>query len=259
MHLLRIFQSEWLKRRRSLASWLVIIGGLFTPVIIFTIRMIYHERLKLPEMFQSPDFWQASWSQAWESMALFMLPMGIIMATGLMTQLEYKNNTWKQLHTTPQRMATIFCMKLLIILIMLAQVFVVFNAGLYFFGILPSLFLSSVSYPASTLPWTMLLQWNLNFFLDCLPLVGLQYALGLHFKNFLVPFGIGFLLWVVSMSGLTWEYNYILPYSYTMLDYLVLAGRKVHIGTDIHVVSLVYFAIFIVGGYAVYVWKNEKG
>jgi len=259
MYLLNIFQSEWLKRKRSLASWLVIIGGLFTPVIIFTIRMIYHERLKLPEMFQSPDFWQASWSQAWESMALFMLPMGIIMATGLMTQLEYKNNTWKQLHTTPQRMATIFCMKLLIIIIMLAQVFVVFNAGLYFFGILPSLFLSSVSYPASTLPWAMLLQWNLNFFLDCLPLVGLQYALGLHFKNFLVPFGIGFLLWVVSMSGLTWEYNYILPYSYTMLDYLVLAGRKVHIGTDIHVMSVVYFAIFIVGGYAVYIWKNEKG
>lgn len=259
MHPLHIFQSEWLKRKRSLASWLVIIGGLFTPIITFTIRMIYHKRLKLPEAFQSPDFWQTSWIRAWESMALFMLPMGIIMATGLMTQLEYKNNTWKQLHTTPQRMATIFFMKLLIILIMLVQVFIVFNAGLYFFGILPSLFLSSVSYPSATLPFAMYMQGNLNFFLGCLPIVGLQYALGLHFKNFLVPFGIGFLLWIVSMSGLTWEYNYILPYSYTMLDYLIIAGRKIRIDTDIHVMSFVYFAVFIVGGYATYIWKNDKG
>ena len=29
------------------------------------------------------------------------LPLGAILSTSLITQIEYKNNTWKQLHTLP--------------------------------------------------------------------------------------------------------------------------------------------------------------
>jgi len=257
MHLLHVFQSEWLKTRRSLASWLVIVGGLFTPTIIFLARM--RQPKALPTVYQTPHFWQTVWNQSWESMAMFMFPMGIIMATGLITQLEFKNNTWKQLHTTPQRFSVIYCMKLFIVLLMLLQVFVAFNACLYIFTVLPVLLVKEVAYPAAALDWMLFLRGNVSYFIDCLPIVGLQFLLGMHFKNFLVPLGLGFLLWIVALTGMQWEYNYILPYSYAMLDYLVNTGRKITVNADIHTFSMLYFVAFALVGYAMYIWKNDKG
>lgn len=190
---------------------------------------------------------------------MFMFPMGIIMATGLITQLEFKNNTWKQLHTTPQRFSVIYCMKLFIVLLMLLQVFVAFNACLYIFTVLPVLLVKEVAYPAAALDWMLFLRGNVSYFIDCLPIVGLQFLLGMHFKNFLVPLGLGFLLWIVALTGMQWEYNYILPYSYAMLDYLVNTGRKITVNADIHTFSMLYFVAFALVGYAMYIWKNDKG
>src|SRR5918993_775408 len=117
MDFINSFQSEWLKKKRSLASWLVIVGAFFTPSIILMSRI--KNAGKLSAVYVSNDFWQKLWHQTWESMAAFLLPIGIILAVSLITQIEYKNNTWKQLHATPQRFLTIFSAKFVVILIML--------------------------------------------------------------------------------------------------------------------------------------------
>lgn len=105
MTFINSFQSEWLKRKRSLASWLVVAGAFFTPAIILTARIKNHAALA--PHYAADDFWQKLWNQSWESMEVFLLSIGIILATGLIAQIEYKNNTWKQLHATPQRLTTI--------------------------------------------------------------------------------------------------------------------------------------------------------
>src|SRR6478736_6495527 len=119
------FQSEWLKKKRSLASWMVIIGGFFTPTIVIIARLVHYDSLSA--IYSAPDFWQKHWRTSWESVAIFLLPIGVIMATSLITQLEYKNNTWKQLHTAPLSLTTIFFSKLSVIMVMMLQFFVLFN------------------------------------------------------------------------------------------------------------------------------------
>lgn len=257
MNIIGVLCSEWLKTRRSLALWLVIVGGLFTPFIIFLVRMRHPGAL--PKLYSTPWFWQNVWNQAWESMAMFMFPMGIIMATGLVTQLEFKNNTWKQVHTAPQRLSVVYIIKLIVVLFLLVQVFLAFNVCLYIFSILPILLVKNVTYPTATLDLMLFLRGNISYFIDCLPIVGLQFLLGMHFKNFLVPFGIGFLLWLVSMAGIMWEYNFTLPYASTMLDYLVNIGRRIPLNADIHSIAILYFAVFVMVGYGMYIGKNERG
>src|SRR4051812_28479145 len=95
----RSLGSEWLKTKRSLAFWIVIIGGFFTPAVVTVARIIQYKTL--PVLYSSPEFWRLLWQNSWESMAIFLLPLGVILTTSLITQLEYKNNTWKQLHTLP--------------------------------------------------------------------------------------------------------------------------------------------------------------
>jgi hypothetical protein len=253
------FQSEWLKKKRSLASWLVVAGAFFTPAIILTARIKNHAALG--PFYVSEDFWKRLWNQSWESMEVFLLPIGIILATGLIAQIEYKNNTWKQLHTTPQTLTTIFFAKLLVILIMLAQVFVLFNAGVYLSAVIPSMIFARLPYPPAPIPYLSFWNANVNFFVDCLPIVALQYLLSLQFKNFLVPVGAGFVIWFLGIGLLSWEYSYLFPYNHGAINFLSGAGqfanRKIPVNTEL--LALVYFAALTVLGWFLYVTKKEKG
>src|SRR5215207_8285709 len=103
-------------------------------------------------------------------MEVFLLPIGTILATGLIAQIEYKNNTWKQLHTTPQGFTTIFMAKLLVVLLMLVEVFALFNVGVYLSAVIPSLPFGSLPYPTPAIPLKEVWAGNGNFFVDCLPI-----------------------------------------------------------------------------------------
>lgn len=252
-------QSEWLKKRGSLGSWLIWGAAAFVPAILLLIRVTHPSRL--PEMYAAPDFWQKLWTQSWEAMATFFLPMVVILVTALVTQLEYKNNAWKQLHTTPQRFITIFAAKLVVIVAMLIQLLLLFNLGIYLTGIVPALIYSSVNYPAEPYPFGFFLREDVKFFIDCLPMIAFQYLLSLRFKNFLVPVGVGFFAWILGIGFLSWKYSYIFPYAYTSLDHFQSSRQIIHAPPParLQVFALSYFALFIVAGYLIYVKQKVKG
>jgi hypothetical protein len=252
------FQSEWLKRKNTLAAWVVIIGGFFTPVIIIIARIARAD--KLPGIYAADRFWLTHWRTAWESMAIFLLPVGVILATSLITQLEYKNNTWKQLHTTPLRLTTIFFSKLAVLLIMFTQFFFLFNIGVYLAAIIPYLVVSGVPYPKGEIPFSYFLKDDLRFFITSLPIVALQYLISLKYKNFLVPVGAGFLLWVVAIASLRWKYGFTIPYTYGMYNFLKDAGeRSIVAPVDIYLMAIGYFILFLMAAYLLYLTNKEKG
>ncbi len=259
MTFINSFQSEWLKKKRSLASWLVVVGAFFTPSIILLSRI--KSAGKLSALYVADDFWLKLWNQAWESMAAFLLPIGIILSVSLITQIEYKNNTWKQLQATPQRYLTIFAAKFLVIVIMLAEVFVLFNLGIYLSAVIPALLFKSLPYPSAPIPYLNFLKNNLNFFLDCLPILALQYLISLQFRNFLVPVGAGFVIWFLGVGLLSWEYSYIFPYVHSTLDFLISSGqfgnRKIP-PVNIRLLAIIYFAFFTIASYVLYVAKKDK-
>ncbi len=192
-----VLRAEWLKQRRSLAGWLILAGGLFTPLIIFAVRL--RQNRGLPTLYASSGFWEKHWTQSWESITIMILPMMGILITALVAQIEFRNNTWKQVHASPLRPAAVFFAKLAVILAMLLQLFVVLNAGVYLSAVLPALLLGHAQ-PADPVPAGLFLARNLRFFVDCLPVVALQYALALHFRNFMVPVGAGIGVWILTIG-----------------------------------------------------------
>lgn len=249
------FQSEWLKKRRSAAAWLTIAGSGLIPAILLIARLTKYK--ELPAANLSPKIWEILYGNAWQFMAVLLLPMGVILATSLVTQLEFRNNTWKQLFATPQPHAITFFAKLAVILLMMLQFFILFNIGIYLCGAIPALF-PGVSYPAAPFPLTKFIAGNSRFFLACLPIIGLQYLLSLQFKNFLVPVGAGFALYVASMIAVSWKYGYLLPYIYCILSF---QGREVAgaSGLSIYHFAGGYFLLFLVFSFVLYLHKKEKG
>ncbi len=253
------FRCEWRKTKRSLGLWLVVVGAFFTPAIVTIARLINHAQL--PALYAMDSFWSALWKSSWESMAVFFLPMAAILMTGLIGQLEFKNNGWKQVHTLPLGRSTLFFAKLAVILVLMALFLLLFDVGIYLSAIVPWLILHAFAYPQAPLPLDAFSQQTMLYFVDCLPIVAAQYLLSLHFRNFLVPIGTGFMAWVAALAALSWKFGYLVPYAYTLFDYLQgSANARVAAPLiDVHLLAAAYALAFVVGGYVLFIARRQKG
>lgn len=248
--------AEWIKKRRSFADWLVWLGAFFIPVINSIIFLAYPKQLT--NLQTKAGFWEALFYKSWQSMSIMLLPLGIVLAVSLLTQLEFKNNTWKQLHTTPVPFTSIFFSKLLLLIVMLIQLVFLFNIGMILSAFVPAMLHPGIDMPTQAIPLQFLLIENGKFMLLCLPLIALQYLISLQFRNFLIPIGAGLALVVGSLIALSWKYIYLLPYSYTALFYLQSEGKAAMLH-NIFAWSLGYFILFTLLGYMLYLFKKEKG
>lgn len=259
-------QSEWLKTRRTLASWLVLLGGLLIPAIALIGQ--FSNADTLPAKYVKADFWQSTFANWWQFMAMLLLPLGAILVTSLISQIEVKNNTWKQLHSTPQAITQVYFSKLCLILLMLLQFFFIYLVGFYCSMMIPAVFLKSVPFPTAAFPTGWILNEMLNYYFLCLPIVLLQYALGLQFKNFMVPLGIGIALFIAMLIALRWKHGHTIPYIYPSY-YFAHKGsasdalrNKVGIDDSLYiktyVFSSIYSLVFLLGGYFSYIYKKDK-
>lgn len=255
----RSLRSEWLKQRRGLVSWFLLGGAFFVPTIIFAIRL--RRRAELPAIFQAERFWETLWSTAWESIAILILPLLVIVTTSWMTQLEYRNDAWKQLHATPQRLITIFLAKLVVILARTVQVVALINLAFYLLGVLPAVVFADVSYPSSPIPWSLFLERNLRYWVDILPIVALQYLMALRLRNILAPLAAGLAVWLFGLGAISWDYNYLVPTVYGSLDYLVDSGYRTfpHLPANIPQLATLCFVLLTAVGYWIYASKKERG
>lgn len=249
MNYIYSLQSEWIKTKRSAASWLCIIGGFFIPLIYF-IGFLKDKSSINDYKF---DIWQTLFIQSWKDMAAFLLPMGVILASSLITQIEYKNNTWKQLHATPQTYTNIFIAKFSVIILMTIKFFIFFNIGVILSGLIPCILFDN-HLPKENLPTMYFIKWNIKYFITCLPIIAIQYLISLKFKNFLVPVGIGLLGLVGSLIGLSWKYIFISPFSYCTMT--VMQTKR---DFNIYFFSCIYFIIIMLISYYLYISKKEKG
>ncbi len=242
-------QSEWIKTKRSAASWLCLIGGFFIPTIQFFITMHTGETINT----LGPGGWQDYFMTNWEIMGAFLLPMGVVLASSLITQMEYKNNTWKQLHTTPQSYTQMFFSKFSVIILMTLKFFLFFNIGIIISGLLPCLLLDA-KLPTNSIPYSIFLKQNGLIFITVLPIIAIQYFISLQFKNFLVPIGIGILLLIGTMIGIQWKHIYISPYSLSTLKVLPFPLQF-----NLYTAAFIHFVLIMSVSFYFYINKREKG
>lgn len=251
MNFIHSLQSEWLKTKRSAASWLCIFGGFFIPTIYMILFLKDHASINMYYPFA--NVWTKHFHDLWQNMATFLLPMGVILSSSLITQMEYKNNTWKQLHTTPQSYSRVFLAKFSVIALMTLKFFLFFNIGILLTGIIPSLIFEQ-RFPVQPIPITFFLIGNLKIFIACLPIIAIQYLISLRFKNFLVAIGAGLLGLIGTLIGLGWEYIFLSPYSYCAM--LIMKSERNY---NPQLVACIYFIVLMLISYFIYTSKKEKG
>ena len=251
-------QTEILKTKRSAAFWVCLLGSGFIPAI-FT--LMYSLR---PDKFVSQfkvQPWESHFISGWQAFSAFLLPMFVILVCSMIPQIEYKNNTWKQVFASPQSIGNIFFSKLSTILLMILFLFVMFNVFMIGGALLANLIHKEYPFFSHGAQWDLILKMNLKSFISLLGIISIQYWLSLRVKNFIVPIAIGLALLITAMIILQWEHISKVPYAFPFLTFSSIAkgGVKKILFQNHEMNSIGYFAFFTMLAFLDMRYRKERG
>lgn len=254
MSLVIATRAELIKNKRSAAFWLCLIGSAFIPVIFF-LGYIIRPDLNYQRLAAEP--WQAHFGRGWQNFSAFLLPMFVILTCSLIPQVEYKNNTWKQVFASPLSIGDIFFSKYLSIIAMVFFLFVMFNIFMLLAGVSANLFYSKYTFLHKAVDWSALIRLNIRSFISLLAIISIQYWLSLRFRNFIVPIGIGLCLLVTALILIQWEHINKVPYAFSLLSFSG-AGNTGFLAKH-EVYSIFYFLVFSLLAFADMRFRKERG
>lgn len=209
---LRSLRSELLKTKRTSVIWLTILAAAFIPAINCMILIM--RPLVFVEKFKA-DPWISFFRSNWKNGSSIILPMFVILIINAITQIEYKNNTWKQVYASPRKYADIFFSKYLIVHFYLFLFFIFFNSFLLLAGCITGWVNSAYQFNSTPFPVSYVIKICARLYLGILAVTAIQYWSSVRFRNFIVPLGIGIGLWIVGLTLMDWEGIVYYPYIYS--------------------------------------------
>jgi hypothetical protein len=216
MNLAISLRSEILKTKRTASFYFTLIGAAVVPVVfLLNVMMDGIEDTRqdpLNQIFKLES----------EMNGLAFFPWFIILVCTLLPQIEFKNNTWKQVLSSPQTKANLFLAKflnihlLMLLFLVSTHLFMFIAIGIANF-VDPGLGLLNYSLDGQKV-WIN----AANAYVTMLAVCSIQFWLGLRFKNFIVPIAVGLALWLIG-TILAFEYHsslvHYFPYSFQVFNF----------------------------------------
>lgn len=249
-------QTEFMKIRRSAAFWLVIAGSAFLPALIF---LMYVTR---PDVFikqLGKDPWMGHLLRGFEGASFFLWPMFITIVASLVTQIEFKNNTWKQVLASPLKLGDVYFGKYIVIQCMIVGAYLFFDVGMVLFPLAAEVFRPGYAFAHNAVPVRVILMLDAKSFIAVLGMTTIQYCISLRFKNFIAAIGIGLALIIAGLMMIPWDKVVYFPYAYSALSFIRNSATGDFKILKHEYWSLGYFAVFLAGGYVDFLYRRERG
>ena len=248
--------GEFLKTKRTAAFWLTLLGAAFVPIINF-IKCVARPDVFVPRY--KANVWNIFINENWEVASAFLLVVYIILVTGLVIQIEYRNNTWKQVYASPRTYADIFFSKLIVMLVMILLCFILFNVFIILSGLAINLARPNYNFYSTPIPLMKMLLLSGRMFIAISGIIGIQYFLSLRFRNFIVPMAMGLGLLIAGFIIRQWEHIDYYPYMYGILAYFKNPGLPQDALQKVLIHSVLWFGLFLGLGFGYSVWRRERG
>ena len=249
-------RSEFLKSRHTAAFWLTVIGAVFIPVVNF-IKLVAR-----PDHFAKGfknDPWQLMINDNWQAATFFLLPMYVILVTSLVVQVEYKNNTWKQVYASPRTMADIFFSRFIVIHSLILFCFILFSTSIVLASCAANLIQKQYTFFDHPVPWKSLFLLISKTYYSILAITAIQYWLSLRFKNFIIPMGIGLGLLITGFIVHQWEQLYFHPYMYPIIAFWPSFQKNAAFVFKAQVLDVSWFVIVLLLAFWDMTRRREKG
>lgn len=247
-------KTELWKCRRSAAYWITLVGGLFIPLIL----MIAY--ISFPNDFKKDletDPWSFSINANWQIASAIFFPLFVVIIASLVVQIEYRNNTWKQVYASPRSFADIFFSKFAIIQLLILGSLILFNASILLGSSIATVFRPQLPFFDFPVPWSKLLHFTARQYIAILGMSAIQYWLSLRIRNYIAPLGIGLALVITGLMIMEWQKVIYYPYAYTAVTFF-RARQSNGLATH-EVYSLVWFAVVLLLAFLDISRRRERG
>ncbi|SHI72598.1 hypothetical protein SAMN02745146_1511 [Hymenobacter daecheongensis DSM 21074] len=219
----RCLAADYGKLYRTPALWLALAGGALPVLLNFCIFYFKGEYLVKPG--QNP--WPHYVTMSWQTASAFLLPLFVVLLTGLLAAIEHQAVGWKHVHALPVGRGAVYVSKLLILLqlTLLAQMLyagLLLAAGGVLGWLRPELGFRAGSIALG--PVGLMLG---HTFLATLGLLGIQYVAALWWRSFVVPLALGIGGIVTGLTLLRWEHVDVIPYAAPARVLHALSGKAV--------------------------------
>ena len=249
-------KAEFLKSKKTAAFWLTVIGAAFIPVInVF--KCVGRPDYFIPVLQSDP--WKVFLEYNWQIASFFLLIMYVILVTSLVVQIEYRNGTWKQVYALPRSYADIFFSKFLVVHVMIAGCFVLFNFFIVVCGYGTALLQDQFQFFFHPVPWSEMISVSVKMYVSVLAILVIQYWLSLRFGNFIIPIGIGLALFTFGFMIRQWEHIDYYPYMYPFLVYFKNPGLPPDMAQKAMIHSLVWSGVGLGVGFLDIANRKGKG
>ena len=244
MSLLISFRSELLKTRKA-SLYLTLIGAAAGPVIYLLNVLIDENEIDASEK----DPLNALFKILSDMNGTALFPLFVILICTLLPQIEYRNNTWKQVFASPQTKVNVFLAKfmnvhLLMLVFLIATHLFMFLTIVGINFIKPGLNLFNHPLNGSTI-----LVNAANAYILVLAVCAIQFWIGLRSRNFIVPIGIGIALWLAgTIMAVQYKSNLVFYFPYSFNAFPVSTKLKSQL-TQVAWTSLGYALLFLIVGF----------
>lgn len=243
MNLFVSLRSEILKTKRTAAFYFTLIGAAIVPfTFLLNILMDGLEDTRKDPLNSILKLHS-------EMNGLVIFPMFVILVCTLLPQIEYRNNTWKQVLTSPQTKANVFMAKLLNIQLLI----LLFMVATYIFmsiTIVAAHFMDpTVDLLHQPLDGSVVLTKAVNAYITVLAVCAIQFWIGLRFKNFIVPIAIGLGMWLTgTLMALEYHSSIATYFPYSFQIYPIFPKYQSALN-QVAWTSVAFFAVFLVLGF----------
>jgi lantibiotic transport system permease protein len=252
----RTLSTDTLKLKRTAALWLTLGGGALPVLLNFLI--FYFKGRYLVKAGENP-WWQYV-SMSWQTASVLLLPMFVVLLTGLVVNLENRASGWKHLLAQPVGRGAVFGSKLLVLLALNAVAQVLYVLLLLAAGYLLGVVRPGLGFQSHSIELLPVLRMLGHSYLASLGILGIQYAGALMFRSFVGPLALGIGGIVSALTLLRWEHIYLVPYAApTVVLRLMSYSPGLNVPAPLAPAewySLLWFGVSLAAGYVVLLRRN---
>lgn len=242
--LIKAFQSEIIKSRRTYGLLISILIPLLISSIQFFIFFIKHE------YFAKFGFnpWHIMGGNLFNSMGILVLPLYIVIIAYLINSTEHKSGAWKYIFSLPVPKFSIYSAKILmtfywLLIFCLSTTLLFLTSGALLSKIRPDI--GFQDYNSNSL----IIISFIKLYISGAGILSIQFFISIYWKDFIRPVGIGVACVIVALILSSWDNIFIFPYSHPNLISKSFSAQEFDVFIRPIITSIVYSLIFFPVGY----------
>lgn len=195
MNLIYALTSDLRKTPRTGFAYLLVIFVSLTPIVFFT--DYYYQDDITDKILRNP--WFIYLTDQYQLLGVVIVPLLLIFLCTILSQIEYRNNTWKQVLVIPRSKAGVFLTRYILILLIIVCFLLTHVALSLATAYLVDVLKPEYGFRTSLPDLHLIATYTWRTFISVLAISAIQFWLSLRFRNFMIPIGVGLALWA---SGL---------------------------------------------------------